>query len=878
MSYARTALALSVAGLALLGAFVAIPGLGQALPIHAAAPSAADAVKSSPDALFVTSGWDDDGTLIFGEDFYSGPGADGSGELRTTVYFEVTGGTAGSQVTVNIQDENATRDGLTNPVWSATVTLGALGSYNNINEPAYTIPSNLPLGGQWTLNATSTTTATQTDQIHFNVHTWEVVGHFDNDYHLPGDSAKVFFQVLSYDSGGLVNTSIDLAATGCYEVTVLNACTPLTGLVVPASGDLGNITLSIPTNARIGSTLTLYIWANSSTASTRYSEQTVDNPTIIIVGVQNPDLCVGTDSTGSTTCGGNPTFTQGTQLVLRVTSIIGTSPGNDEGFLPNVPVSVNWSEGGLAIPTPGGFPSSFTTDGTGVALGLFGTSGISPGVVTVGVFITDPLDNQLHGQQNLTFTIVPSSSSIVLQVTLGQGQYFGGDSLTGNFAILSTSTQGGSAPAPVGWKATYYTIYAYPGVTGVSTCSLGALSNNFDFLLQGPLTGASGSIPAYSVPTDLTGLLVVTVYASNSTQTATSITATSGCATVSPPTLLVNPSEVNYVAGDTISVSLTTEGSIFTNDAPVTFYATVSDVSSACPGSAGDGSIFSKQVNSSFSFTIPSAGTLPEYTLTVVAQDHEGELAAQDVCLTEIAGFQLSVSIGTPSQYSDDSYQPGQTISLNYQITALGTATLPQSVVLSILDLSSNTPEQRADESSPSGSFSYTIPKSSGTGFVLLEVEASLVSPTSGSGTTSVYTYSGVNVESSPSALDYEIGAGSGFTVGLLIVILLIVALVIVGLVYLRRRRMMGPGGPSHFQEFHGHQPEPMHEAMAAAPTDAGTTSQEPMPYDPGGVHPGDPSLGGGSGEPTYVPPPGVNPESDPSGLPPLPPPPPPPT
>src|SRR5580692_7685940 len=51
-----------------------------------------------------------------------------------------------------------------------------------------------------------------------------------------------------------------------------------------------------------------------------------------------------------------------------------------------------------------------------------------------------------------------------------------------------------------------------------------------------------------------------------------------------------------------------------------------------------------------------------------------------------------------------------------------------------------------------------------------------------------------VNVQASPSALNYEVGAGSGLTVGWLILLVLILIVAIIGVVWIRRR-MGGSGG-----------------------------------------------------------------------------------
>ncbi|WP_410969293.1 hypothetical protein, partial [Salmonella sp. SAL04284] len=78
-----------------------------------------------------------------------------------------------------------------------------------------------------------------------------------------------------------------------------------------------------------------------------------------------------------------------------------------------------------------------------------------------------------------------------------------------------------------------------------------------------------------------------------------------------------------------------------------------------------------------------------------------------------------------------------------------------------------------------------TIPSGTPSGIVLFEVEA--LFGVCGTGCSAFSDFS-VSVNSSPSALSYQLGAGSGLTVGWLILFLLIVIVVIVILVMMRRR------------------------------------------------------------------------------------------
>ena len=87
--------------------------------------------------------------------YYGAPTTSYSAGLQTgQVFFSVTDTSGDTSAVVQINDQNATRDGLTNPVASFTVKFNA-GTTNSSYtwDIYYLIPITLTYGGQWNITA-----------------------------------------------------------------------------------------------------------------------------------------------------------------------------------------------------------------------------------------------------------------------------------------------------------------------------------------------------------------------------------------------------------------------------------------------------------------------------------------------------------------------------------------------------------------------------------------------------------------------------------------------------------------------------------------------------------------------------------------------------
>ncbi|MCI4348340.1 MAG: hypothetical protein L3J97_06975, partial [Thermoplasmata archaeon] len=186
--------------------------------------------------------------------------------------------------------------------------------------------------------------------------------------------------------------------------------------------------------------------------------------------------------------------------------------------------------------------------------------------------------------------------------------------------------------------------------------------------------------------------------------------------------------------------------------------------------------------------------------------------------------------VTTQSMYADSSFQAGQTVQLSYKVGTQGTTTLPSEIELEIFPgvcvnvCGISTPAFKIWFAlSTSGSVSFAIPSDSANGLQSFTVWGFWAG---GDGESQL----SLNINSAPSALNYELGAGSGVTVGWLILLILIV---IGGILIFSMMRRRGKGGQM---------------VMSPAST-SGSTSAAEWKEAPTG------STGGGSSPPPATPP-----------------------
>ncbi|MCL4325061.1 MAG: hypothetical protein M1144_06345 [Candidatus Thermoplasmatota archaeon] len=623
---------------------------------------------------------------------------------------------------------------------------------------------------------------TTTSNVVFNINgpPYSVNVAFDTSYHLPGDRAVLYINVVNSTTGGLQSgyTTLSFYITTCYSQTTNPAlCTPVNTIPTrPTALNATSIPFTVPPDAVTGSTLSVQVEANATLPTGLFSENS-SVTYLIIATPQTPSVCVGSTISGTNTCAPQTAQIQpGQNFILSIQATLGVGFGSDPW--PNAAVAVTFYLNNQQV-HPTGFPNQIQTNNLGYAYVVVQTQGLGTGDLNITAAVTDPNNAAITSQHNTIFVNIQPTPLAQVQVTTGSDGYFGGDSMTSTFAI--TSYLGKAVP---GWNANEYQVLGYPSGTGC-----GSFSSNGQIFAQGAISGTSGTVPAYTIPTSYQGILVVVVSANNATQSTVGY----ACALVTPPQLLIQPSEVTYHPGDTISVSFTPEGGIFST---ATYFATVS----------GSGVVIynqSLQSSTSFSFSIPATGTLPSYVLTVVAQNASGIIAGQDITLNEYSGYNLVVSVQTPAQYSDNSYQPGEKVTFSYTVNTLGLATPPKFFTLEAFFYNSPQGPTIVQETASSGTFTLQVPSNIGAGMVLAGFTAFIPTP---SGTSGYGTIVGLQVNPSPSVLDYELGAGSGFTVAhLLVIVILVIAALLAYVIWRRRHRGSEPGAHGSRHKMFGH-------------------------------------------------------------------------
>ena len=833
------ALALVMLAVFLLPFAQAAPA-ASAVPARAPpAPAVAGACNASPNPyLQIYTGYDVNGQFVSACRYNPGLW---TGENR--VYFEIYDGFRDNQANVSLIDPFATQDGLSSPVAQATVPLvvgpveSSVDSTQLVPPVGFTIPTTLVQGGTWVLNVTTGTGASHTAEVSLTVDTFYVNLQLSTQYLLPGQDVTGSFQVLSYATGGPLSPAPSLHLSGCYYGNGNASCVGFPNLPTLPSESQGGFTLQAPSNATYFTSPSLELTANYTaatrsqvhSASTSFELLEVDKAilcpaaTLANFPLVFPGYCFGSSTT----------YTLGTPVFLGVLTTLGDpASGSVDQPLPQAPVSFAYRLNGQPL-TSAGLPANLTTDSSGFGLASLSTTGLAAGALSVTVSTLGPGGLGNVTIRSLNLSLVPQTAPVQVDLTFNETSYIAGSLLGGTYRVVNQTT--GGAP-PAGWTAFYYEILSYP-------FDYGACSGSSYLAQSGNLSGTSGSLPAYNGGPNARGALLIIVAAHNGTFTAPPGAAASACLSVSVPGIAIIPSESAYSPGDQVSVSIVPVDRTFSGD---TFEVSVTGLPWLVPPPVPV--LYQANLTSpSFSFRIPEVGALSSYEINVlVLGPGHTTVASSSTQINENIGLQLTLSVATPSRYSDGSYQPGETLSIDYTLTGFGGVTTNGTfdIVYYFEDLS--TSSQVLILTSASGSFSVTIPGNAGNGLLVLYASGNtpLINPEYYFGT-----FTGFTVNSHPSALGYELVPSSGFTLGLLI---LVVLLIVVGLVaYLFYRRVTyraGPGRPGHFEREHG----PKGEALPAW-TPGSPPAAEKAPASP---PPAEGSAGTGAGEPPRPPPP----------------------
>ena len=751
-----TATTYVLATIVALGALLVAPGLAQPGVSHPSTPA-----MPHPAASDIIYAANENGFTEY--NFYTGYG---QGNVYFWAYDPVD-----PSATVSLIDPNASRDGLTNPVWTATANFTA-SSYNYSWQAGvhYLLPLTLAYGGWWNLSIHGTNAGVSNTT--FYVHTYQVSATTGQLVYLPGHSGVLHYWVTSTVNDAPVGNLTAVTLQSLYWTTSATwAAIPgvATSLGTASSG---SVNFTLPSNADTSGGLDFTVWANSSTSGGTYSE---------VGGASANEGALAIVSARVGTCYGCSDYdiANGTAAYVSVLAYA-------EGSFYSVPLSgamvhLRYQAGALNVnPTESG-PANLTTNASGGATVIFLASNppFSTTLVdSVAITVTDSVNPALTpATTTVDFQVLaPVAGQSTIQVQFDSAQYFGGDSVNAKWTV-----GGPNSSSAQGWSGSNWFVYETGSGALYATGSL-------------PAGQSSGTI-TFTAPLGYSGEIVIYVNAYNRTQSLLATNYT----TITAPSLHLSPSELTYLPGDQVSVGVSTSGQVFSG---ATIWETVQ---------SGGGTVLTSGPvsGSSFSFKVPTVAVPASVYISVGAQSPtSGLIASNSITLDEGSGFLVTAGVTTPSSYSDGSYQPGQTIQVHYSVVAMGAALLPKSFTVYVVPggffFATGHGAQVFGTSTDSGTVSYTIPSNTPAGSQQFSVYVD--------GAVCYYscggeTQFGINVNPSPSPLAYELPAGSGITVGWVVLLVLVIIVAVMTIVALRRRGrpvVMRPASPAAESGSHG--------------------------------------------------------------------------
>ena len=687
-----------------------------------------------------------------------------------------------TSVNFTLTDPNATRDGVGNPAFHVEVTLNST-SNEYYSAPAgveYTFPD-LATGGTWNVNFSAPAAGSYTENITLHKYYVEASSSVTNGQSaLPGESYSIFWWAYLQSNGySLYTGATSVSAVGHYwgNGTWQNLFPG--GIESLTVGSWGQWSATIPANATGGESIEIEIWVTTTVGGVVAENES----TYVYVDVGTLWLY----SNGITIypgdgCLGNYYY----DIPVGTEAAACIEVGSDwyDEFTPvaGLPVTISYWNGTQNV-TPVAAPSSATTDAYGDAIVLFNASAPfinylqSPYYDSVNFTVTVPgaysSVEQWTTWANLTWVISPFPyASGIVNVALDHTQYYDGATATVTWSIDSSDTAVTGAVTAVNW----YLENDYYGLVYASgTLSGSVQSGTFTFPITSVMVGQS---------------IVVYVDAANATEGFEGYAS----AEVVTPTLLLTPSSGYFTEGSTVSVTAVLSGSATPPAGTTISWTAYGEYA----GDENEAALASGTVANGGSLSVPISSTSPpQYVWVDAYASAAGQVLAGNEVETALeTGYSVLLGVGTASSYTDGSYQPGQTVTLNYEVVPIDGTAMPQTFSFELY-AESFPYAQYIQNVAPSGSLSFTIPSDAKAGLLVLDLEVDSSGLTAGEcqpyGECSAVT--GLLINPSPSVLSMELGAGSGLTVGWVILLVIVLLVAIVLFVVLRRRG--GSKGPS---------------------------------------------------------------------------------
>ncbi len=767
-------------------------GLGTAVPGPAPAAGASLAVAASPAGTIAPAA-----TAVEIEPF-NGHGTPttlfctgscatflgGADPLSATILFSVRDTAGDRSVNVTINDQNATRDGLTNPVYSAELGINSTTDENltqTDNFLSYTFPGSLAIGGTWNITVSAPLGGFTATNLTVETYSLALESSPDSgSVTVPGETVTVSWIATASGNESVYNRLTTLTATGTYvnqSGDTLNLFSPGL-LVLPVTG-AGSFSFVVPAGASTDGVIDLTVWAVVNSSGQIAGNETgvlqyyTGVPEILRATLTTTPGCVYGAGSDDTFASGSPVF-----VCVWVEAVQG---GRATEEVPGLALGVSFWDG-VANATPGGNPPTTLTSVANAPLAFsflptappFSSYYAYPYGNYLNLTLSDPAANYTAYPtyfENHSFQVIPSAASGLVSVTLNAANYLEGQTVFVNWTLTSTNAS----------------------VVGKLSASQWVLVTGGSFVATGPITShASSGMTEVPLPATYTGMFTVVIIATN----ASGAVAGAAAAYAIAPSLAVGVSNAWYTPGQGLSLPVAVLPSPLA-DTTVYYNITGIWVSSLLGVELTSAvvAVGTVPTNGAVSYSVPSTSPATYYEVSVWAQSPTvGVYAYNTTTLYLETGFAVEVGISTPSSYSDGSYQPGQTIQVTWSLAAYSGASLPTSFSLYLEVL--YTPIYVSwSSTSSSGTVPITIPSGIPTGSLLVELYVyahGVYGPNCATGNY-CFGLSGLTVNAHPSVLNYELGAGSGVTVGWLILLILILVVALVLVLLIRRGRRASP-------------------------------------------------------------------------------------
>jgi hypothetical protein len=669
-------------------------------------------------------------------------------------------------VNVTITDPHAALDHVSTPAfhYQATLNSTTLSFDSYTAKVGYTFPVNLSYGGQWQVNASAPSGGSVSLNPSVALYSAALTSSAGYGAVVPTEPLSLFWSLHMASNGATLYTrATNVSITGRYVGYGIPQDIFAQGslALTPASAGEGQWNGTVPANTTPDTLLTFEVSA-LTVVNGHVTENESANVTVVVgaLTIREYAVYLAPPSGGFN----NATLYNG-DIAASSLLVEASYYGFIETPVAGLPVNVSYWNGSAHV-SPSGAPTSLFTNSIGEASFTFPVDA-PPFVLNtynanaVNFTVRLPGASSLYRWTqwaNNTFTLYPASGpTVVLEVALDHSEYYAGATATATWSVLSTNVSKTGPITVVGWSVTGTSGATYQQGTLNSTDS----SGSFTF----PITARMASSE-----------IEVEVYAANATEEFSGY----ADAMVLSPTLLLTPSYAYYSAGSTATVVATLYG--------VGFVPTIQYQVSEDWGSGGV-PITNGTVANGSAISIPIPSTAPPTSILITAwASGSGQVVATSTARLYLAqGYSVLLGVTTPSSYSDGSYQPGQTITLTYQIISVGGAPLPQTATFELWAM--GYPNVYLIPSTQvSGTYSFTIPSNAVQGTLAIELLATFVAS---GGNTCFPTGDCVGVATlsinpNPSVLNLELAGG--MTVGWVTLLVLLIVVAVVLFLLFRRR------------------------------------------------------------------------------------------